>query len=155
MTEKEYKKLIKLHSDDVFRYLMKNIHDSEVAKDLLQDSFLALWNNKESVEFEKTKQWLFTTAHNNMLKHIRYNKVRENTLETPTTTELNTENEQFLDYLLKQLNEKMRQCLMLKEWEGFSVKEIAEILQLSESDVKINIFRAKLKLKEIYENNER
>jgi DNA-directed RNA polymerase specialized sigma24 family protein len=44
---------------------------------------------------------------------------------------------------------------MLKEWQGFSVKEIAEILQLSESDVKVNIFRAKLKLKEIYENNER
>jgi RNA polymerase sigma-70 factor (ECF subfamily) len=87
-----------------------------------------------------------------MLKHIRYNKVRENTLETPTTTELNTENEQFLDYLLKQLNEKMRQCLMLKEWQGFSVKEIAEILNLSESDVKVNIFRAKLKLKEVYEN---
>jgi RNA polymerase sigma-70 factor (ECF subfamily) len=87
-----------------------------------------------------------------MLKHIRYNKVRVNTLETPTTTELNTDNEQFLDYLLKQLNEKMRQCLMLKEWQGFSVKEIAEILNLSESDVKVNIFRAKLKLKEVYEN---
>lgn len=152
MSEKEYKKIIELYSDGVFAYLVKNLQDRDSSKDILQDTFLSLWNNKEKVEKDKVRNWLFTTAHNNMLKHIRYNKVRENTLETPTTTELNTENEQFLDYLLKQLNEKMRQCLMLKEWQGFSVKEIAEILNLSESDVKVNIFRAKLKLKEVYEN---
>lgn len=90
-----------------------------------------------------------------MLKHFRYNKVRENDFQNDTPIYSNTDNKQLLDFLLEQLSEKMRQCLMLKEWQGFSVKEIAEILQLSESDVKVNIFRAKLKLKEIYENNER
>jgi RNA polymerase sigma-70 factor (ECF subfamily) len=38
---------------------------------------------------------------------------------------------------------------MLKDWQGFSIKEIAEILDISEDNVKVNIFRAKVKLKEL------
>lgn len=152
MTEREYKFIIERYSDEVFRYLVKNLQDIEVAKDIVQESFLALWNNKEKVEGDKIKNWLFVTAHNFLLKHIRHNKVRENTPSFEDISYLNSDNKQMLDYLLSQLNDKMRQCLMLKEWNGFSIKEIAEILQLSESDVKVNVFRAKLKLKEIYEN---
>ena len=155
MSEKEYKKIIELYSDGVFAYLVKNLQDRDSSKDILQDTFLSLWNNKEKIEKDKVRNWLFVTAHNNMLKHFRYNKVRENQIQNETSTSLNSDNKQLLDYLLNQLSDKMRQCLMLKEWQGFSVKEIAEIMQISESDVKINIFRAKLKLKEIYENNER
>ena len=155
MTDKEYKEQIDLHADDVLRYLAKNIKDGEVAKDILQDTFVSLWENKEKVEPSKIKNWLFTVAHNNMLKLFRYNKIRQNSFIEENSSESNLENTQLIDQLLKQLPNRMRQCLMLKEWQGFSVKEIAEILQLSQSDVKVNIFRAKLKLKEIYENNER
>ena len=155
MSEKEYKKIIELYSDGVFAYLVKNLQDRDSSKDILQDTFLSLWNNKEKIEKDKVRNWLFVTAHNNMLKHFRYNKVRENDFQSDTPIYSNSDNKQLLDFLLEQLSEKMRQSLMLKEWQGFSVKEIAEILQLSESDVKVNIFRAKLKLKEIYENNER
>lgn len=152
MTEKEYRNIVERYSDDIYRYLAKNLQDMDKAKDVVQECFVALWNNRNKVESEKTKHWLFTTAHNFMLKQIRYDKVREREIESDVSTNLNSDNKQLLDYLLSQLNEKMRQCLMLKEWEGFSIKEIAEIMQLSESDVKVNIFRAKLKLKEIYEN---
>lgn len=152
MTEKEYKDIIERYSDEVYRYLAKNLQDIDKAKDIVQDSFLALWNNRDKVEKDKVKYWLFTTAHNNLLKQIRYDKVRENQIQNETSTSLNSDNKQLLDYLLNQLNDKMRQCLMLKEWQGFSVKEIAEIMQISENDVKINIFRAKVKLREIYEN---
>jgi RNA polymerase sigma-70 factor (ECF subfamily) len=155
MSEKEYKDIIERYSDEVYRYLAKNLQDIDKAKDIVQDSFLALWNNRDKVEKDKVKYWLFTTTHNNLLKQIRYDKVRKNQIQNETSTSLNSDNKQLLDYLLNQLNDKMRQCLMLKEWQGFSVKEIAEIMQISESDVKVNIFRAKLKLKEIYENNER
>ena len=78
MTDKEYKEQIDLHADDVLRYLAKNIKDGEVAKDILQDTFVSLWENKEKVESSKIKNWLFTVAHNNMLKLFRYNKIRQN-----------------------------------------------------------------------------
>lgn len=149
MTDKEYKEQIDLHADDVLRYLAKNIKDGEVAKDILQDTFVSLWENKEKVEPSKIKNWLFTVAHNNMLKLFRYNKIRQNLFIEENSSESNLENTQLIDQLLKQLPDRMRQCLMLKDWEGFSIKEIAEILDISEENVKVNIFRAKVKLKEL------
>lgn len=149
MTDKEYKEQIDLHADDVLRYLAKNIKDGEVAKDILQDTFVSLWENKEKVEPSKIKNWLFTVAHNNMLKLFRYNKIRQNSFIEENSSESNLENTQLIDQLLKQLPDRMRQCLMLKDWQGFSIKEIAEILDISEENVKINIFRAKVKLKEL------
>lgn len=149
MTDKEYKEQIDLHADDVLRYLDKNIKDGEVAKDILQDTFVSLWENKEKVESSKIKNWLFTVAHNNMLKLFRYNKIRQNSFIEENSSESNLENTQLIDQLLKQLPDRMRQCLMLKDWQGFSIKEIAEILDISEENVKVNIFRAKVKLKEL------
>jgi RNA polymerase sigma-70 factor (ECF subfamily) len=149
MTDKEYKEQIELHADDVLRYLAKNIKDGEVAKDILQDTFVSLWENKEKVEPSKIKNWLFTVAHNNMLKLFRYNKIRQNSFIEENSSESNLENTQLIDQLLKQLPDRMRQCLMLKDWQGFSIKEIAEILDISEDNVKVNIFRAKVKLKEL------
>ena len=149
MTDKEYKEQIDLHADDVLRYLAKNIKDGEVAKDILQDTFVSLWENKEKVEPSKIKNWLFTVAHNNMLKLFRYNKIRQNSFIEENSSESNLENTQLIDQLLKQLPDRMRQCLMLKDWQGFSIKEIAEILNISEENVKVNIFRAKVKLKEL------
>lgn len=149
MTDKEYKEQIDLHADDVLRYLAKNIKDGEVAKDILQDTFVSLWENKEKLEPSKIKNWLFTVAHNNMLKLFRYNKIRQNSFIEENSSESNLENTQLIDQLLKQLPDRMRQCLMLKDWQGFSIKEIAEILDISEENVKVNIFRAKVKLKEL------
>lgn len=149
MTDKEYKEQIDLHADDVLRYLAKNIKDGEVAKDILQDTFVSLWENKEKVEPSKIKNWLFTVAHNNMLKLLRYNKIRQNSFIEENSSESNLENTQLIDQLLKQLPNRMRQCLMLKDWQGFSIKEISGILDISEENVKINIFRAKIKLKEL------
>lgn len=149
MTDKEYKEQIDLHADDVLRYLAKNIKDGEVAKDILQDTFVSLWENKEKVEPSKIKNWLFTVAHNNMLKLFRYNKIRQNSFIEENSSESNLENTQLIDQLLKQLPDRMRQCLMLKDWQGFSIKEISEILDISEENVKVNIFRANVKLKEL------
>ena len=53
MSEKEYKKIIELYSDGVFAYLVKNLQDRDSSKDILQDTFLSLWNNKEKIEKDK------------------------------------------------------------------------------------------------------
>lgn len=149
MNEKEFQLHIELHSDSLFRYLVKNLGDYDTAKDILQDTFVSLWKHGREIEEAKVKNWLFATAHNNMLKSIRYKRVRQNAVFTaePTTDKL--ENKQLIDYLTSRLSEKMKQCLMLKDWQGFSIREIAEIMQMSEENVKINIFRARVKLKEL------
>ena len=149
MNEKDFKRLIELHSDDLFRYLAKSLGDTELAKDLLQECFLSLWNNREAVDSNKVKSYLFATAHNSMLKAIRHDKVVQSASFETRCVQPYLENSQLIDYLLQSLGEKMRQCLILKDWQGFSIKEIAQIMQMSEENVKINLFRARIKLKEL------
>lgn len=149
VSEKDFQLYVKLHSDGLFRYLIKNLGDSDAAKDVLQDTFLSFWKNGNKVESLKVKSWLFATAHNNMLKSIRRDKVRQSVLFDAEPTADRLENEQLIDYLTKHLGDKMRQCLMLKDWQGFSIKEIADIMQMSEENVKVNIFRARVKLKDL------
>ena len=77
MTEKEYNVCVEEYSDRVFAYLVKNMQDSDSAKDVLQDSFVSLWNNRQKVEKEKSKSFLFTVAHNLMINTFNYNKLRQ------------------------------------------------------------------------------
>lgn len=115
MEEKEFERYIDLHADSLLRYLAWNLRDEEAAKDLVQESFIALWQNGEKVEKDKVKSWLFTTAHNRMLKLIRHNKVvREAQTELPTA-KTDYESAQLTDRLLSHLGEKQRRCLMLKK----------------------------------------
>ncbi len=147
MTEKDFKRHIDNFSDDVLRYLAKNMQDTDEAKDIVQDTFISLWENRAKVDNQKAKSWLFTTAHNKMLNALRYKKIRQETKFEQQIDKNNLENEQMVDYLLKQLPQTMQQCLILKDWQGFSIKEISDILHISEANVKVNIFRAKIKLK--------
>lgn len=54
---------------------------------------------------------------------------------------------EILDDALETLNENQRSIILLRDYEGYSYKEIGEIMRLNESQVKINIFRARVKLK--------
>ena len=127
---------------------MKNIYDSDNAKDLVQEIFIALWNN-----IRKAKSWLFTVAHNKMLTYIRDSQRHQVEVFSSLSTSNNYENEQLVNYLCQELTPPQRQALMLKDWEGFSTTEIAKIMQIKESSVKQNIFRAKIKVKKILEQS--
>jgi len=78
MTVKEYNKTVGLYSDNVFRFILKNIRDEEKAKDIVQDSFVKLWQKVEDVEFEKAKSYLFTKAYRTMIDLIRRGKKQGN-----------------------------------------------------------------------------
>lgn len=57
---------------------MKNIRDKEKAKDIVQDSFVKLWQKAEEVEFDKSKSYLFTTAYRTMIDMTRKDKKQGN-----------------------------------------------------------------------------
>ncbi len=149
MTEKQYNACVDKYSDGVFAYLVKNMQDKDSAKDVLQDSFISLWNNRDKVEMTKSKSFLFTVAHNTMINTFNYNKIRQRNIETEIITEnKDFENKDMVNHLTGILPPKMKQCLMLRDIEGFAYKEIAKMLNMTEENVKINIFRARVKMKE-------
>src|SRR5688572_5978089 len=71
MTTTEYNQCVDAYSDALFRFITKNLRDRDEAQNLVQDSFESLWLNKEKVEKEKCKAWLFTTGYRKMIDHIR------------------------------------------------------------------------------------
>jgi RNA polymerase sigma-70 factor (ECF subfamily) len=71
ITVREYNRAVKEYSRNIYRYILKSTQDKEATEDIIQDCYMKLWEHKENVNPEKIKYWLFTTAHNAMLKYIK------------------------------------------------------------------------------------
>src|SRR5215203_3777791 len=74
MTEKQYNECVNLYADNAFRFIYKNLRQEEDARDIIQTAFEKMWRNRDAVEFEKSKSYLFTVAYNQMIDHLRKNK---------------------------------------------------------------------------------
>ncbi len=152
MTERDYNQCVNLYADNVFRFIVKNLRHEEDARDVVQTAFEKLWRNREAVENDKCKSYLFTVAYNQMIDHIRKNKrisLKEDFAEDvkvghqPTTS--NTK--KVLMEALNRLNETQKSLVMLKDYEGYSYEEIGKIMDLTESQVKVYLHRARLTLR--------
>lgn len=151
MTVKEFNQSVELHSDAVYRFVLKNIKDEEKARDIVQDSFEKLWRNHENVNGEKVKSYLFSTAYHTLIDMVRrdskkgdWNHVNQNQLSYEGSySDVN----EILHQALEQLPESQKMVLMLRDYEGYSYQEISELTHLSEAQVKVYIFRARVFLK--------
>lgn len=152
MTEREYNICVENYADNVFRFIVKNLKNIEDARDVVQTAFERLWKNREDVDNEKCKSYLFTISYNLMIDHIRKNKritLKENFNEDiKIDYQKNNELQKILQKALNTLNETQRSLIMLKDYEGYSYQEIGEIMSLNESQVKVYLHRARLILKE-------
>ncbi len=152
MTRVEYNNCVDRFSDGLFRFIYKNLRDEEFSRDIVQESFEKLWLNVDSVFFEKAKSYLFTTGYHTMIDWIRREK-RKKDFDQVKGIDYSHENQytdlkEVLDVAVKKLPEKQRTVILLRDYEGYSYKEIAEITGYNESQVKVYIYRARLALKQ-------
>jgi RNA polymerase sigma factor (sigma-70 family) len=151
MTVEEYNKSVDLFSDNVFRFILKNVKDQALAKDIVQDSYEKLWINCENVQFLKVKSYLFSTAYHTFIDYYRRGKKIENTPDYRFNglqhSEQYNDIKEILDVALNQLPEDQKAVVLLRDYEGYSYQEIAEITGLNESQVKVYIYRARVSLK--------
>jgi len=151
MTIEQYNKSVDLYSDAVYRFILKNINQTDEAKDIVQDTFEKLWVRASEVSFEKVKSYLFSTAYHTMIDKIRKNKrissVDEYGSIDPLHNEHYTDLGEILNEALKQLPDVQRSVILLRDYEGYAYQEIANITGLSESQVKVYIYRGRLALK--------
>ena len=151
MTEKEYNDCVNMYADNVYRFILKNLRHEEDTKDVVQASFEKMWINREKVETERSKSYLFTVAYHQMIDLIRKNKriklQDDFSSSMQTTREPQHEIKKILNNALYQLSETQRSLVLLKDYEGYSYIEIAEITSLSESQVKVYLHRARIQLK--------
>ena len=153
MNDREYNNCVSAHADGVYRFILKNLQHEEDARDVVQSAFEKMWLNREQVNPNTAKSYLFTVAYNQMIDHIRKNKrivlkdefgegVKIDNGEMPTF-------KKELEKALQQLTPLQKSLILLKDYEGYSYEEIGKITALNASQVKVYLHRARLQLKEI------
>jgi len=151
MTEREYNECVTNYSDNVYRFILKNLRHEEDARDVVQTAFEKMWRNREEVDATKSKSYLFTVAYHQMIDHIR--KVKRIQLKEDFNEETKIQNKpvhnlkKVLEEALDRLSETQRSLVLLKDYEGYSYEEIGKITGLNESQVKVYLHRARLQLK--------
>ncbi len=144
--------------DKLFRLALRITFDRAEAEDIVQDTLIRVWNIRDEwPEMESIEAYCMTVARNLAIDRSQKMEAR-NTELTPETQEmpdaLTPENKFERDEQLKLIHriinglpEKQRTIVQLRDIEGKSYKEIADVLDITEEQVKVNLFRARQRIK--------
>jgi len=152
MNTKEYNKTVEQFADKVYRFALSLTGNKHVAGDIVQDSFERLWINHGDIAFDKARSFLFSTAHNRSIDIFRKDKRMVDTdnfrAEVSISVDQYSDLKEVLHNAIGQLNDVQRSVVLLRDYEGYSYQEIADITGLNETQVKVYIFRARQFLKQ-------
>jgi RNA polymerase sigma-70 factor (ECF subfamily) len=141
------------YSLDIYRYALSILKDSDDAKDAVQETFVKYVENELSFRGDASqKTWLLIVARNycySRLKRAEKSNIRIDEEVFDKTYEPEYDSEITLKDALMCLSVGQNELLFLKEYGGYSYKEIADITELSIENVKIKLFRARQQLREI------
>jgi RNA polymerase sigma-70 factor, ECF subfamily len=158
-----YEELVRRNQRRVFSVAASILRRHEDAEDVAQQVFMKAYVSLSRFDRRSAfSTWLYKITVNECWDHLRRRRSRPQVLESDLTEAQayrlenasndeagpaeNVASRQQVDGLLAQLGEQDRQMLVLKEVEGFSVKEVSEILGLNVNTVKVRLFRARARL---------
>ncbi len=153
MTRSEYNDNIQYWSGNVLRFAVWNCGDRMRGEDAMQEAFARLWEIKEQVSVEKGLGFLLTVARRYLVDCFRHDAVVAKAhAEMAQTAETTTEQKGYglSDEMLEALNslpEVQRSIIQLRDVDGYSYKEIAQMLDLSDQQVQVYLFRARTNMK--------
>lgn len=153
MTTNEYNICIDNFADNIYRFVLKHLKSTDASKDVVQDTFEKVWEKRATIDFTKARSYLFTTAYHTLIDVLRKEKNMKDiaciNLYKSHEPVGNLDLQTVLHDALDQLPEIQRTIILLRDYEEYSYIEIGEITALTESQVKVYIFRARKRLKEI------
>lgn len=142
--------------DKLYRFAFKLVGNSEEARDIVQEVFIKVWNKRSEMDkLDNMEAWCMRVTRNLALDKLKSQKRKltdslDGQMEismgehvTPyRSTELNDAMKNISNYIMS-LPEKQKQIIQLRDIEGYSYKEIGEILEIDLNQVKVNLFRAR------------
>src|SRR6188472_4373464 len=153
--DRTLERLYKKHAGDVYRYALVVLRNPADAEDVTQTTFMNAYRAIERGERPRTPQnWLIAIAHNVCRQRFRQSQRRPNEVElNESLAEAMEADEDVVSAedirrALGHLAFNQRAALVMRELEGRTYQEIAEILELSVSAVETLIFRARRALRE-------
>lgn len=167
-----FARLVDTYSSSIYRLGLKMLGDPQDAEDVLQNTFLNAWTHLSKFERRSSiATWLYRIAANEALMLIRKKKPEfsldgSDDADTDESSEdikpkqfadwsalpehelLSSEGKKVLDAGIQALSESLRIVFLLRDVEGLSIKETADALSLTETNVKTRLVRARMFLRE-------
>jgi RNA polymerase sigma-70 factor (ECF subfamily) len=154
-----FEKIMRKYNQRMYRICMSIINDSNEAEEIMQVAYIKAYENLNRFEFRSSfSTWLTRILINEALQHkklrqkkqdwdqVNYDKIT--TGESPLLQIMNTELQHILERALNKLPEKYRLVFIMREVENMSTSETMESLNISESNVKVRLNRAKEMLRD-------
>lgn len=150
----KYHSIVDRYIDSVYKAALSCCKNKDDADDAVQNAFLKLWkSNEEFTDDEHIKRWLIRVAVNECKSTWRSfwhrNKVSFDDLDTEPAYRDEAHSE-LLD-VIEKLPQNYKAVIHLYYYEGYDVREISQILGITESNVQIRLMRARNKMKTILE----
>ena len=154
--------------NELYRLALRITMNAAEAEDVVQETMMKVWNRREQWEqIESIEAFCLTICRNLSLDKLRrmdnqtqsldasYDPKDQHVASNPEEQAVQRDRIQLVRQLINQLPEKQRSCMQLRDMEGKSYKDIAAILDITEVQVKINIFRARQTIKERFQKIEK
>ena len=148
--------------NELFRLALRITLNRAEAEDIVQDTLIKVWNRREEWNaIDSIEAFSLTVCRNLSLDRIRKKGNDNDSLEdvkaaeplassNPQDRMIQTDKVRLIRQIVDGLPEKQRSCMQLRDFEGKTYKEIAGVLDISEEQVKVNIFRARQTVKQKY-----
>ena len=152
--------------DLLYRLALRITLNHEEAQDIVQDTMMKVWSKRDELEgIESIEAYCMTICRNLSLDKMKAKSKQNESLDQIHTETLDlgvNPYEQMMQKdridlvrrMVNSLPEKQKSCMQLRDFEGKSYKEIASILNISEDQVKVNIYRARQAIKQKYQQIE-
>ena len=147
--------------NELFRLALRITLNRAEAEDVVQETMIKVWNKRDYWdEIESIEAFCLTICRNISLDKMKKAENQNQSLQeghdapdlsytsNPEEQAMQRDRIQLIRQLINHLPEKQRSCMQLRDFEGKSYKEIAQVLGISEEQVKINIFRARQTIKQ-------
>ena len=148
----------------LYRLALRITLQHEDAEDIVQDTLIKVWNKRDEWQDIESIEAFSTTICRNLALDRLKRKDRHNesidtvhlalhdTTASPYEQIDQKDRLQIVKNIVNALPEKQRTCMHLRDFEGKTYKEIAQVMNISEDQVKINLFRARQTVKQHYQN---
>ena len=155
-----YLQAIDQHRHRILSFAHYSLRVREDAEDVTQEVFIKLWQHWQKIDHEKLGAWLMRVAHNSVIDHVRKQRPQQANLDHYAEVEDQVGKEsdanQFdqqhfksqLQNAIKSLEDPFRSIVIMRDIQGMSYEEIQGSLELSASQVKVYLHRARRKLRE-------
>ncbi len=163
MDLKDFKENILPIKNRLYRFAVRIVSDPVEAEDVVQEVLIKVWKNREKMEeIANAEAWCLRVTKNLCIDKLRskHKRVVSFASESPETLRISDKGAtpyqiasmkdtlQYIQNLMKQLPEKQKAVMQLRDIEELTYKEIAEALDITLNQVKINLFRARKEIKD-------